>query len=314
MSKTPLTTEGFDCFWEYAAKRQQIYWRQQAGQGGQLTDDSILATYRFTNVYRATDRVSQYVINQVQANYNGDWLNTFARTLTFKFFNRIDTWEYLTAQLGEINVQHLFNKQIDSTLEKIADQQPIYNPAYIMPPPNWLKGPKFKRHLELIRLMINDKVHYRIQAASSMEEGFKILRSYSSIGDFLAYQLIIDLNYSTYLNFNENEFVVAGPGARRGLRKCFVQTTSLTPSELIIWTAKRQYKEFTQRNLPWKNLYGRPLQLVDIQNIFCEVDKYTRLARPQLTYLVAGKRPKQFYRPLKTPQTANFPMKWDLKV
>ena len=314
ISNSPSTTQGFTCFWEYASKRQQIYWQQLNNEISPPINDNVLAIYRFTNVYRASDRVSQYLINQVQCCQIWNWQDTFTRTLIFKFFNRLDTWQHLIDQLGELNTKDLLGYRVDQALEMIAGQRPIYNPAYIMPPPDWLDGPKFKRHLELIRHLIKEKVHCRIQASPSMESAFKILRNYRSIGDFLAYQLIIDLNYSSHLKFEEDEFVIAGPGARRGLRKCFSETNGLTDSQLIRWTAKRQDKEFSQRNLPWTNLFGRRLQLIDIQNIFCEVDKYTRLTQPELSKLVPGKRPKQFYRPLGKPMSAKFPKKWGLPL
>ena len=312
LKNTPKTTEGYDCYWQYAAKRQQIYWYQLAGKTEMLIDDPILKDYRFTNVYRAADRVSQYLINQIQYNRDWDWLDTFARTLLFKFFNRIDTWQHICSQLGDINAQDLLEQRVDKILADIAQQRPIYNPAYIMPPPRQLEGPKFRRHLELLRTMIREGAHDKIRSADSMQDAFTILRNYNSIGDFLAYQFIIDLNYSKHLNFSENEFVVAGPGARRGLRKCFSQTAGLSESQLIRWTAERQDVEFTQRGLPWSNLWGRPLQLVDIQNVFCEVDKYTRLALPQLQLSASEKRPKQRYRPSASPRTASFPVKWNL--
>ena len=39
------------------------------------------------------------------------------------------------------------------------------------------------------------------------------------IGNFMAYQLAIDLNYSDVFNFDENDFTIAGPGALRGIKK-----------------------------------------------------------------------------------------------
>ena len=314
ISQEPTTGVGFDYFWRYAAERQQIYLRRQAGQPAPWSDDAVLSAYRFTNVYRASDRVSQYLISRVQYDGAWDWQDTFVRTLVFKFFNRPRTWEYLLEQLGEVDTPKLMNKQIDRVLASLATRQAIYNPAYIMPPPNWLQGPKFERHLELIRLMVKDGAHLKIQAASDLKSAFQILRDYPSLGDFLAYQFIIDLNYSSHLAFHESEFVVAGPGARRGLRKCFVQRAGLTDSQLIAWTARRQANEFVGRGLPWVNLGTRSLQLIDIQNIFCELDKYTRLACPQLSSLVAGKRIKQRYRPLKEDLTAHFPPKWGIKI
>ena len=308
----PATTSGFDCFWVYAAERQQIYWRRLNGQPPPWTDDPVLVNYRFTNVYRAADRVSQHLINQVQAG-DWNWTDTFVRTLLFKCFNRIETWQEIVSGLGQPDRHNLFDNRLDRILARRARQGPIYNPAYIMPPPRHYPGPKWQRHLGLIRDMVRADVARQVQSAGRLEAAFEALRSWPSIGNFLAYQWLIDLNYSSHLDFDENEFVVAGPGARRGLNKCFQPDPSWTEADLIGWTADRQEAEFTARQLDWTNLGGRRLQLVDIQNIFCEVDKYTRLTRPDLAHLAPGRRPKQRYRPSRQPVPANFPAKWQLR-
>ena len=312
MKPSPVTGDGFDCFWHYAAERQQLYLRRQAGLPAPWTADPVLSAYRFTNVYRAADRISQYLINRVQSNQTWSWQDTFARTLVFKIFNRLQTWEYLLAQLGEVTAANLASGEIDGALEQLVASQPLYNAAYVMPPPRQFAGPKFKRHLDLLRWMLKEGIHLRLQQADSLEQAFKILRACPSLGDFLAFQFVIDLNYSAHLAFEEDEFVVPGPGARRGLRKCFIQTGGLTDSGLIAWTARRQGQEFAKRGLPWTPLGGRPLQLVDVQNIFCEVDKYTRVAQPGLSRLAPGKRIKQRYRASESPPPASFPPKWGL--
>ena len=311
-SDQPQPSAGFNYLWQYAARRQQLYWQRLSGQ--QLTtDDPILTNYRFTNVYRAADRVSQYLINQVQDDDRWSWPDTFARSLIFKFFNRIDTWQALEAQIQPLDLSALMNNQLRLPLSQLAARQAIYNPAYVMPPPRQFQGPKYQRHLELIKTLIIDDVPSRLQQVAQLQQAFEILRSYSSIGNFLAYQLIIDLNYSRHLNFSEDEFVVPGPGALRGLRKCFQQVSPAKAPALIQWTTQRQDLEFKSRQLAWVNLYGRPLQLIDVQNIFCELDKYTRLLPTPLDEQDRHRRIKQYYRPTGQPLTANFPAKWHLQ-
>ena len=130
----PKLRAGWDWFWYYAAERQQIYWRRLKGQPPPWTDDPILSAYRFTNVYRAADRVSQFLINRVQAG-NWDWPDTFLRTLLFKLFNQPQTWQRLVDRLGEPDCKNLKDLKLDQVLDQIASQGPIYNPAYIMPRP-----------------------------------------------------------------------------------------------------------------------------------------------------------------------------------
>ncbi|MCQ3811785.1 MAG: hypothetical protein KTV68_14655 [Acidimicrobiia bacterium] len=309
----PKTTAGYDAYWRFASKRQEIYLRKLSGTlKDNPPDDPILAVNRFTNAYRASDRVSQFLISHVQYNQEWNWLDTFVRTLLFKIFNRIDTWNYLLEQIGEPDSNALFDRTIDAALEELANHQPIYSAAYIMPPPRSSTGPKYVRHLDLLRTMIDEEAHRQIQDTSSMEQGYNIFLRYDSIGNFLAYQFISDLNYSSYLDYSEQEFVVPGPGAIRGIRKCFLATKDLSHEDLIRWMHDHQHEEFETRQLPWDGLWGRDLQLIDIQNLFCEVDKYTRVAMPELSEFAPGTRIKQRYRPDPSPLTAWFPPKWGI--
>ena len=310
--RQPAVTDGFACYWAFAAERQQVYYRRLAGVSGPLSRDSIIATHRFTNAYRASDRVSQFLINEVQYNREWDWLDTFVRTLIFKIFNRIDTWRHIVRHAGEPNWDALEGRRVDRAMAAIAGQRPLYSAAYIMPPPRSVSGPKYARHLDLVRRMVRDGAPWKIQSARTMSTAFAVLRRYDSIGDFLAYQFVTDLNYSPHLCFSETEFVVPGPGARRGLRKCFSDPGTLSDNDLLRWTWSRQEAEFAARGLQWHGLWGRPLQLVDVQNLFCELDKYTRVALPHLTRRAPGKRIKQRYRPTREPMTAWFPPKWGL--
>ena len=145
-----------------------------------------------------------------------------------------------------------------------------------------------------------------------MAEAYDVLLSYPSIGPFLAYQLVTDLNYSTHLSFSEEEFVVPGPGARDGLRKCFADAGGLSDAELIRWTMDRQAREFEEDDLVFHDLWGRALQLIDCQNLFCEVDKYSRAAHPDVVGPSGRRRIKQKFRPRPEPVTAWYPPKWGI--
>ena len=70
--------------------------------------------------------------------------------------------------------------------------------------------------------------------------------------------------------------------------------------------------EFKRLGLSFKNLFGRPLKLIDCQNLFCEVDKYSRVAHPEI--LSNCKKIKQkFSSQLRLPPQ-KYPPKWKLKI
>jgi hypothetical protein len=308
--RPPKPTRGYDIYWSFASERQKVYRRRLDHQSGPLTDDPVIAAHRFTNAYRASDRVSQYLIANVIYDTDRPWVDTFARILIFKIFNRVDTWCHLQRLLGEVSSDTLMAEQVDDALESRAARWPIYSAAYIMPPPRNGTGAKFRRHLELIRSMIRGVAHERIAESPNMQSAFAALASYDSIGPFLAYQFLTDLNYSPFLSFSETEFVAPGPGALRGLRKCIADPGDYGAHDVIRWVMDAQEAAFADRGLEWTDLWGRPLQLIDIQNLFCEVDKYTRAAHPELSALAPGKRIKQRYRAVSTPLSAWFPPKW----
>lgn len=111
------------------------------------------------------------------------------------------------------------------------------------------------------------------------------------------------------------DFVVAGPGAQVGIRKCFADRGSFSDEDIIRWMTDRQHEEFDRLGIRFQNLWGRDLQLIDCQNLFCEVDKYARVFHPELNERHARKRIKQKYSPAKAPLNRyQFPPKWGLKV
>jgi hypothetical protein len=309
----PVTTPVFETLWQFAYERQEIFHRRLAGQSAPWSDDDILRTYRFTNAYRASDRVSQYLIRHVIYKGAQNPQELFFRIVLFKLFNRIETWEALASSHGWPDISSYSFDAYDNVLNQIHQRgEPIYSAAYIMPPiAVFGHERKYQNHLRFLELMLKDRVPEAVVDATDMRSVFETLRSYPGIGPFLAYQLATDLNYSALTDFSERDFVMAGPGARRGLRKCFASLGDLNEADAIRWLADSQEDEFNKRGLRFRSLWGRALQLIDVQNLLCEVDKYSRVAHPRVE--LERKRIKQRFKPCGDPlQTPWYPPKWGL--
>jgi hypothetical protein len=310
-----VPTVVFDTYWRFAVERQTIFFRKIKKQRGPWTEDSILQEYKFTNVYRASDRVSQYLIRNVIFKGDPSLEEVFFRIILFKLFNKIETWEMLKNELGTICYSGYSFKKYDKILTQAMDRrQTIYSAAYIMPSGNSAFGfsRKHSNHLKLLEKMMDDHVYEAISNAPNMAKAFDILRSYPTIGDFLAYQLITDINYSELTDFSETEFVVPGPGAKNGIKKCFKSLGGLSEPELILRVTNRQNEEFNRLGLTFQKLGSRPLQLIDCQNLFCEVDKYARLAHPDIDGGSKRMRIKQKYRLNPHPIEYLYPPKWKI--
>lgn len=303
----------FDTYWEFAARRQAVYEARVAGESGPWTDDPILQAHRFTNCFRAADRVSQYLISEVLYAGNSDPAEVVFRALLFKMFNKISTWELLTAELGELTWADFDHAAYDIVLGRaLASGQRLYSAAYVIPPPKFGAPRKHTNHLRLLDHMMSSDVSCQLQDAATMKQAFESLRAFPGMGDFLAFQFLIDLNYSEVLDFDEMDFVVAGPGARDGLRKCFGPQAVGIEADLIRYMAETQETHFERLGLNFGGLRGRPLQLIDCQNLFCEVDKYARVAHPEVAGISGRSRIKQKFTAANQPMPAWFPPKWGI--
>ena len=218
-------------------------------------------------------------------------------------------------KFDDITLKTFNMKEYSKTLENaISNGEKIYNDAYISCA-NKAFGydRKHDNHLALInKIFIVDKSYQKIKNAKTMEEAFNIIRSYPLIGNFMAYQLVTDINYSEVVNWSEDEFTVAGPGSERGIKKCFIDKGKMSNEDIIRYMYENQEKEFKRLNLDFKPIGNRKLQLIDCQNIFCELDKYCRQAIPDLKS--NRTKIKKRYVPKTTKIEYMYPPKWRNKI
>ena len=284
-------------FWDFARRRQAIYYARLRGEPGPWTDDPILSNNRFTNVFRASDRVSQELIRVQEA--GPQYAEDIAlRTLVFKVFNKPETFH----ALGRLTCATWDPPAVVRELDEIkARGETIYNGAYMMRDPSINGTGKHRNHIDLI-----DRMVLPIAAAMSRGVGptemYLTLSQFDGIGPFLAFQYMTDLGYSAVWEYDENEFVSLGPGSRRGLQKMF---PGERPSAAQVHGLQARMPD----DAP--TLFGRRPHLIDVQNLLCEFDKYLRQAQPEL-----GARPMRIKRrftpdprPLPEPY---FPPKWGL--
>lgn len=308
----------FDTYWRFAAERQRIFFRRLKGYSGQWTDDPILKMYKFTNAYRVVDRVSQYLIKNVIYAGRQEPREILFRILLFKLFNKIETWKLIEKQVGEITYEGYSFDKYNAILERERRKgRSIYSSAYIMASGSTHFGYKFKHqnHLKLLKMIIEDGVAIELSNLSGMEQVYHLLKRYPTIGSFLSYQYAIDINYSTLTNFSEMEFVKAGPGAIDGIRKCFDSMGGYNEEDIIRLMADIQCEQFERLGIEFETLWGRHLQLIDIQNLFCEVDKYSRVAHPDIMGKSNRMRIKQKYVDRKLDLIEFFlPPKWQIHV
>lgn len=309
--KTPQTTDLYDKFWEFACERQSIAIKRLKGKNPPWTNDEILQKYKFTNAYRFLDRVSQFLISDViKSESKLTEEDVFFRIILFKLFNKIETWQNLEKEIGPISYTDYDYKKYDKVLTNMLDKGlRIYSAAYIMPSgtSSFGNSRKHRNNLKLLEQIMNDKPIEKIRKMKTLEDLYLFFLNYPTIGNFLAFQYSIDINYSNLCDFSEMDFVVAGPGAIRGINKCFDNVSKKDYSSIIKTVAINQDYEFKKRNLDFQFINNRKLQLIDIQNLFCEIDKYSRQIE---AYNTTNQRIKQKFKQNPSPVSCVIPSKW----
>jgi 5-hmdU DNA kinase-like protein len=307
----------YDTYWTFAYKRHEVFIDRLRKNSPVSIDDEIIGKYKFTNTFRACDRVSQYLIKNVIYNERFNPNDLFLRIILFKLFNKIETWQLLEEKFGTIcvdnfNVKH-FCKFLDTEMN---NGRVLYSNAYMMASGcgEFSVTRKHHSHMLLIEKMMRENLPTQIQDCSTMKAGYDLMLSYPLIGKFLAYQYITDINYSELTDYSEREFTMPGPGARDGIRKCFKSLGGITETELIKILTDRQEYEFERLGLNFKYLGGRRLQYIDIQNIFCETDKYSRIAHPEIKGISGRTKIKQLFKPSQKQIDYFFPPKWEINM
>ena len=309
----PRPSSLYPVLWRFASERHRVYLRRIAGDTNPWTNDPVLSDYKFTNAFRAADRVSQYLIRLVYSDPDAGDDTLLLRTLLFKIFNKIDTWESIVSNLGLPGFHNFNYEECEKLLSRLRREKiSIYSAAYIMPSGGSSGGLKHQMHLRLIRRMLEDHLPAKLGETKSLLEAYSLLLAYPTLGPFLAFQYAIDLNYSALMSHPEQDFVVAGPGALDGLSKCFDSLGDYSPSDAILWLSDTQGKEFDRYDLDFDGLWGRPLQPVDVQNLLCEISKYTRATHPEIRGKYGRRRIKQRFKMTGALPRPFFPPKWCL--
>lgn len=302
----------FNAYWQFAAERQRIFFTRLAGEPAPWTADPILQRYKFCNAYRANDRLSQFLLRKViyRPGLSQNEEDVVFRILLLRLFNRAETWEFLEQEVGEPCVSTFNPVEYARVLESAGT---LFGNAFIFCA-NKAFGydRKHENYLALLHHMLQQGIVRKVLAARSFRELYEHLMSFPLVGRFMAYQLATDLNYSELINFDENSFTTAGPGAVRGIHKCFHSIGNYSHEDVIMWMTYNQEQEFSRRGIDpeivW--LWGRQLKAIDCQNLFCEIDKYARVAYPQLKS--NRKRIKTTFQPKMQPINYFYPPKWGI--
>lgn len=261
---------------EFCTIRQNTFYEKQLNPN---YVNAILGTNKFTNVYRLLDRVSQYELQKVIYSGIQDPLEILFRVFVFNHFKTECFYDYLLTK--EFNVSlNTFNAEVFITLlSEYSGDLKLFTNAYMIP------GKRGEAKIititrKIINFIENSKLFKNLQSGYEI---FHKLKCLDGMGDFLASQVVFDCLW--HESFKDVERLYAlGVGAKRGAFKLGLTNklnTSYDEGFKALLTAKQALGEsnFTPLTIGDTKIYP---DFSDIQNTFCEVDKYFRIIHPEI--------------------------------
>ncbi|MEK6886440.1 MAG: nucleotide kinase domain-containing protein [Nanoarchaeota archaeon] len=270
-----LNKENLKLFWKYVTERHNIYKKKKAGQVWPWTNDKILQTYKFTNVFRDLDSGTKYVIEKIILKSKTPE-NVIFNTIIYRIYNKINTSE----KVGIQDAIKFDATEFEDRLRSIKDK--VFTNAFIVSGYSFIEG---KDKIAKTCKIIND-VHSQIKEITesillkNSENTFKTLKSIIGIGNFLAYQIAVDLGYWDREVFDESKFVVAGPGCKSGIDWLFESREGVSYEECIAYLCDIQKKGFEDIKVNINELFSdrkeKRLNLMAMENCLCEISKYLK--------------------------------------
>lgn len=316
-----ITRASFDAarlehFWRFITERQSIYVRRvQQRLPAPWTSDPVMQAERFTNIYRELDPGTQYVINAILERDAGKDDKIF-NTMIYRLIGRAETHQ----ALGFQQLADFDPAAMRATLRHIRDDEgkPPFTAAYMVSGYTSMgTHDKIDNIVRLFTLLQMDfaPFYQRIAASTSSEQVYEILRTAHGFGNFLAYQVMVDLLYplqrdggAPLLPFTHDDWASAGPGAQRGIKMLLITDQPADHLAVMRWLRANQDEEFARLGLAFPYLrepngQPRPISLANIQNCLCEFHKYVKISNG------TGKGRRKFTQATKQP-TVEQPTLW----
>lgn len=304
-AKPELDEEVLNTLFHWIRERYTIHIEKDLrGKRGKLTEDPILASYRFTNVRREHDKNTRWLIQNVSNNEDLSYYNKVMNTILFRLFSKYETMRIIHAPLDFYNT-----KAIDNAIRagnNYIGQHPDYSPFtgsfmssgfILVCKRRFPEAPNaFSAVMEFLRWMDRQNIFTEINQADTQQEVFQIFADIKGLGRFLGYQIFVDLTYIEEFPFSENEFTVAGLGCVNGLKRLFINRGGMNWEECLFWL--RDNWEFLNDRVKPENKLGRLdledlmidvpineryMNVMSLENCFCELFKYTKSQRGEGT-------------------------------
>lgn len=278
----------------FVTERERVRVVKETGMPGPWTSDLILQQYRFCNVRRKHDRVSQWIIKNIIERYEGN-PHLWFMLCCARWINWPPTMQALM-DAGLWPEEHFdadaFGDLID---RRVQSGEKTWTGAYLITarlvPQGVGKGRWIANNM-LRPLTEREDIEFYFDRTypetRTVRGALAKFEGEYGWGTFMTGQVVADLTYSEALRNAPDlrTYAPIGPGSTRGLNRLFERTLDQRISQDRFNQELMLTLEMVNERL---NGQLNDLTLHDWQNCFCEYDKYVRAQN--------GGRPRSNYKP-----------------
>jgi hypothetical protein len=271
-----------DDVFEFAKERHSIYLRRAAGVTP-LTTDPILAKYRFCNIYRELDTVTDWLRRSWREPHADDPDLWFAFVVA-RHMNNIDFMEGMDGPPLPWEPERF--KRYAARRQRAGLK--VFSAAYMIGTRH--TGSKTDYLADMVFTPLwEQRERIRPLPGDTLNSFHMMLGQFYGLASFMAAQVVADIKYTEPLlsAADWQSFAASGPGSRRGLNRVLGRPVRSPWSE-DDW--RLRLGDLRAELLPRFLALGWELpHAQDVQNTLCEFDKMER-AR------LGEGRPKQIFR------------------
>jgi hypothetical protein len=266
-----------DRFGYFVKERESIRIKRSLKIDPPWTDDEILQKYRFCNVRRMDDKVSQWLFKNWYKPFKDHPNMILAATLA-RMLNNPES-------LAAIGFPVVWEpEQVDKILHGRAKAGlKNFSAAYMIT--GTLGGTKVHQ----IVWKVADELQKSppIITGDSMKDAVESLIPYNGFSYFMAGQVVADLRWAMTGTWRDKKcWAPVGPGSRRGMNRLLGRPIGQAISDEEFTEQLQELMTACEHQLP--NDTTKRMEAIDWQSCLCETDKHTRA-------LLGEGRPKQLY-------------------
>ncbi len=238
-------------FIEFVIERIQI-WVKRRQNIVPLTQDKVLQKYFFCNIFREYDRGTIHLIKNVINNKDLSYKDKVLNCVIYRLINN----KYLYDQIPVAKVNSYDPIEYGKNFDNFKG--PLWGPAYRT------KGP-IAYVCESANILTQTELN--TTSLQTDERYLTELRKIRGIGNFIAYQISLDLAYCTSTSFTVYDILYVGPGSFSELKDTYGKLKNIhIAKDIIIYLT----------NLLNDNLFffHREFANSDIEHALCEYRKY----------------------------------------